>query len=302
MRRFWVRCFEILLLPWLRMPLRFHYAIGSGIAWFAEKVMKYRRDVVLVNLSRSFPELKYKELDKLLHETYVHFGELIAETLWFAGCTGKPERLRKQHICEITNNDLMDDLYRNTPSVMALNSHFGNWELMGGMLEYDYRNVPDKALDKDKIVVIHKELKSAFWNQILEDSRLAAVGHDFKGYIETNNAMRYVARNRNNKRVYIFPTDQHPYRKSGRCDVTFMGQHTTTMYGGAALACKLKMSVVYVAADRVERGHYRMTYTKICDDASLTTPEEIMNKYYELLEADVRRNPMNYLWTHKRWK
>ncbi|MBQ2874111.1 MAG: hypothetical protein IJE85_02320, partial [Bacteroidales bacterium] len=49
-------------------------------------------------------------------------------------------------------------------------------------------------------------------------------------------------------------------------------------------------------------GRYEMTLIPICRNASEFTPEEIMRKYYDLLEEEINETPHNWLWTHKRWK
>ena len=81
-----------------------------------------------------------------------------------------------------------------------------------------------------------------------------------------------------------------------------MNQDTMSMEGGVNIAVKMGFGVAYMNMDRVSRGHYRWRVEKICDDASTFTPDEITRRYYDLLEADIRRNPSNYLWSHKRWK
>lgn len=53
---------------------------------------------------------------------------------------------------------------------------------------------------------------------------------------------------------------------------------------------------------RVERGHYEMTMIPICMNASEHAPEEILRKYYDLLEEEIKETPANWLWSHKRWK
>jgi KDO2-lipid IV(A) lauroyltransferase len=53
---------------------------------------------------------------------------------------------------------------------------------------------------------------------------------------------------------------------------------------------------------RVKRGHYDLSFIPICDDASKMTPEELIRKYYDMLEAEIRETPANWLWSHKRWK
>ncbi|MBP5719901.1 MAG: hypothetical protein J6W82_02400, partial [Bacteroidales bacterium] len=84
------------------LPLRVHYVLGDFVSWLAEKVLRYREADVLINLARSFPDMKYKELHSLKHRFYKHFGEIVAETVWFGGCRSG-ERLHRQHLAEIVD-------------------------------------------------------------------------------------------------------------------------------------------------------------------------------------------------------
>jgi KDO2-lipid IV(A) lauroyltransferase len=59
---------------------------------------------------------------------------------------------------------------------------------------------------------------------------------------------------------------------------------------------------MYMKMRRVARGRYAMTLIPICRNASEMTPEQIMRKYYDLLEQEINETPHNWLWTHKRWK
>ena len=77
---------------------------------------------------------------------------------------------------------------------------------------------------------------------------------------------------------------------------------TTGFVGAATLASRLKLSVLYMGMVNDRRGHYSIRFERICDDASLMTPEEITRRYYDLLEKDIKETPHNWLWSHKRWK
>ena len=103
------------------------------------------------------------------------------------------------------------------------------------------------------------------------------------------------------KNIYIYPTDQYPYAVSHDAGL-FLNQPTKVMLGSAGLAHKLGMSVLYLRMRQLERGRYEMTFVPICQDASALSPEDIMRKYLDLLEADIRETPYNWLWSHKRWK
>lgn len=82
----------------------------------------------------------------------------------------------------------------------------------------------------------------------------------------------------------------------------FLNQETNSMLGSAVVAHKLAHSVMYMKMKRVERGRYEMTLIPICQDASKMKPEDIMRKYYDLLEEEINETPHNWLWSHKRWK
>ena len=289
-----------------RLPLSYHYAWGRFVTWLVRDVFHYRNDVVYTNLSRCFPDLDYDAVKAIFKQFYVHFGEILAEAVWFAGCRGEKGRRRliRQNICEIDNIDEFNAFYDRSSSVMLLNSHAGNWELMGGVAQYD-QLAPGKRTWSDKeVVVLYKVQSSKFWDQVMADSRCAPVSdRDFQGYVDGSSILRYALSHRNEKKLYIFNTDQYPYAISGHFSVgTFLNQETLSMGGGAALACKLGMSVAYIRWYRTERGHYRMTFVPLAENASESTPEDLMKLYYKHLEKDIQAQPWNYLWTHKRWR
>ena len=74
------------------------------------------------------------------------------------------------------------------------------------------------------------------------------------------------------------------------------------MVGGAAIATKFRMSVVYIRWTKVRRDFYTLEFVPIVRDASTMTPVEIMQAFYRNLQEDLERQNENYLWTHKRWK
>lgn len=298
-----VKITEMLMRLLALQPLKMHYFWGRCLSWFISGPMHYRRDVVMINLARSFPEKKYNELRKIADDFYKHFGDLFAETFWFAG-SHDTKRLRDSHICEMEHADVLNRLYNDCPGVIVLNSHLGNWELTGGILNYVY--APDKVdFGEKNTTVVYKELSNSFWDKVFGDNRCAPIAKENKEtcYVESRKILRFVIAHRNEKWLYVFPTDQCPYKYASAHTVdNFMHQPTLTMTGGAALAHKFGFAVVYMAFKKKEGFGYKMSFREICRDASEFTPEDIMNKFYSYLEEDINAQPENYLWTHKRWK
>lgn len=286
------------------LPLKVHYWNAKGFAWFIGSVVRYRRDDVMINLARSFPELKYKELKKICKQFYQHFADLLVEAVWFGGCS--PERFRNQRIVELADVDSFNYLYENSTSVMLMTSHCGNWELHGGYFHSNYTGKP-MAMREDNCCVVYKRLTSEVWDEIMGENRCATLTHkgkkDFHGYIESNEIIRYVLTHRDEKTFYLINTDQCPYKSAKTFSVVdFLNQKTATMTAAAALARKCHMSVAFLGMKNDRRGHYTMECHPICVDAAQMDLDEIMKRYYALLEADIKAEPYNYLWTHRRWK
>jgi len=284
------------------LPLRVHYALGRFVSWLAGDVLRYRRDVVVSNLTRCFPELNTWDLKPIRKAFYRHFGELIAEAVWFGGCRN-PERLRRQRLVEIENPEEAARLFEAAPSVVVMYSHCGNWELFGGIGSYNYTDTP-LPFTEQNICVVYREMSSKVWDEVLRDNRFAPLRDrkHYAGYIESKDLVRYAYTHRDEKKVYNVNTDQRPYFASpANLDVDFFGQRVQTMTGAAALARKFGMAVAYLTMRREGRGHYVMRYVPICGDASQMSVQDIMQQYYTLLEKDIRKQPENYLWTHQRF-
>jgi len=193
--------------------------------------MHYREKEVMVNLARSFPEKKYKELNSIRKKFYRHLGDIITEAIWFGACRGKRgcKRLRKSHLVEIENAEVLNRLFENSTQVMAMESHTGNWELVGGFFNYDYET--PLAMSPEHIAVTYNRLHSAVWDQIMADNRCATlIGTAFDGYLESREILRYAVSHRRDKRVYVFITDQFPYKFATKHHLgEFMHQPTATI-------------------------------------------------------------------------
>ena len=295
-----------LLLGLLRLlgllPLRVHYALGRFVTWLLQYVVGYRRDEVMHNLTKAFPDEKVWDLRVVRKEFYRHLGEVLAETVWFGACRG-PKRLHRQRLVEIDNPELVATYREASPGMVILAGHTGNWEIIGGIAAYNYSDIPS-PLSEENYCVVYRALSSRVWGEIMRDNRTAPL-HDrkaYEGYLESKELIRYAFKHAGEKKAYGILIDQRPYFHSpADIEVDFMGQRVKTMTGGAALARKFNMAVLYQTARRDRRGHYTLHYTPICGDASKMSVEEIMKKYYALLESDIREQPANYLWSHKRF-
>ena len=288
------------------LPLGFHLACGRALGWFAGSVMRYRRDVVTVNLARSFPDKKYEELDLIRKRFYRHFGTLLSEAIWFCGCEGEKGglRLKKEGIVRITNPETLNSLLEASDSLVILSAHTGNWELIGGLKSYS-PDVPLRLGEND-VHVVYKRLNNQVWEDVMKRNRIAPIVDKkaYDGLVESKTALRHILARRKEKKIFIFNTDQHPYQDAVPIEIgEFLHQPTTSMDAAAKLAVKFGLAVAYLSFRPAEKdGCWTMTFEPICQNASGADSTEIMKQYYQLLQRDLEAAPWNYLWTHKRWK
>lgn len=283
-----------------RLPLRLLYLIADILAFIAYHVVRYRIRVVRNNIALCFPHYTAKQREDITRKFYHHLADIVVEALWFGGCSSK--QLREQHIVEVLNPETLTDVAANGRSVVILNGHFGNWELSGGIMYYNYTDKPSVVSEKN-YVIVYRALNNC--DDFFRKNRMAHVvdKEAFEGYLESYSVLRYVMKHREQQKLYTFITDQHPYRSAkGILPVVFCGQQCTTMAAAANLAQHFGFSVVYQRMRNQSRGHYTYEYIPITQDASQTTSQDIMNRYYELLTEDVMSQPEQYLWSHKRFR
>lgn len=286
-----------------RLPLRLLFAIGDLLAFLAHHVIRYRLKVVRSNIALCFPGLSSGAREGIVCNFYHHLADIIVEAVW-AGSRRNKSCVKERHMVEIVNPETVDSLAADGRSMVILSSHFGNWELSGTIFISNYtgRAFP---ITEQNYVVVYKKLKSERWNRFMKVNRteLLEDPEHFEGYLETNEVLRYVVQHRKEQKFYNFITDQRPYRAAkGKLPVTFLGQQCQTMAAAANLAQHFGFSVVYQRMLNVGRGRYTIEYVPICEDATATTSQEIMDRYYELLSADIKAQPEQYMWSHKRFK
>lgn len=293
---FWMRLHGLL-------PLKIHHFWARILAFFVEKVFRYRRDVVMTNLSRSFPDKPYEEITGICSRFYLHFAEVFTESVWFGGRRGSKgrERLRKSRLVEFSNPGELNRLLDSSGQVMLMFAHTGNWELVTGLLNYSYGEKLN--LDPNDLEITYRRLSDKISDQAIAYNRMAMLddlGYD--GYVESFDVKQYICEHREPGRAFLLITDQYPYGGKNHAEVTFMHRRTPTMSAAATLAVKFDMAAAYMRYECLPGDGYRITLVPICEHAGGEDPSDIMQRYYRLLEQDLEAQPWNYLWTHKRWK
>jgi len=288
---------RLLLLPiWLLslLPLKVHYLLSDVLAWLLRCVAKYRVRVVEQNLCAAFPSIPEDKRHELLKLYYTRLADVICEIVWAQ--TRSARHIARKGVFRVDDEALLNRVCAGSPSVVALVSHTGNWELSAGLFGYCSSPVFDNSNFTTAYQPLHSPLSQELF-LLLRRSFLRLPNN----LVPSPEMLRFVIEHKSEKRIYFFIADQYPYNGTA-CTTDFLGLRTEWVNGGEAIARKLHLPVVYIYIDRAKRGEYVIKISQICKDASTTEKGEVTSTYSKLLEADISNRKENWLWSHKRWK
>jgi len=278
--------FLIWLIAWL--PLRVLYIFSDIFYLIIYYVVGYRKKVARRNIEKSFPEKSKKELRKIERRFFRYFCDLFIETFYEIHMSEK-EVLRRIDFGNI--EPILEQLSKGK-SVLAMTSHYGNWEWGSALSLLLPRESP--------LYGIYKKLNNKKFDQLMINLRSI-----FKGKtIETHNLFRTMVKMRKEGEIGVFGmiSDQSPWVGNVNQWLKLLHQDTPVLDGTEQLAKKFDYPVVYIHIDRVKRGYYKCECIPIALEPKLTTELEITKKYFEILEQKIQSAPEFWLWTHNRWK
>lgn len=267
-----------------RLPIGILYFKAGFLRLIAENVLHYRYQVIVQNLSRSFPEKNYKEIRALAHGFYKHFFEIFAEVIKSQGL--KPGNAKARF--HIENPELINDLHSRGINVIAMAGHRGNWEWVIMMpLTFGFN-----------IYTLYKPLSSRIMENLMGRIR-TRFGMKL---LSMQQAGRFILSKKDYPALYIFVGDQSPSHKDPDYSFDFLNQPSLLFTGGAKLAKATDSAVVYLSIDKIRRGYYSASFRIIAEPSENKTDRDILSTYARMLEEDIRRQPAFWLWSHKRWK
>jgi KDO2-lipid IV(A) lauroyltransferase len=268
------------------IPFRALYALSNFIARILQKVIKYRQRVIHNNIFKAELDITEENKEKLINKFYKNLADIILEGL--KSFTMSKASVRKRH--KVLNPEIITHYYRNAQSVILVTGHTANWEwgtLSGGVFS-DYNN----------IVAFYSPLKNNRIDKILRwsRSRFGTLLTPTKGTTLT------FEKYRNHPAMFIMAADQSPLRVKSAHWIQFLGRPTAFLNGPGKHAHHNNYPVIFAEIVRVKRGYYELTLSVLANNSAEIGSEEITRRYAEKLESLIRRNPSDWLWSHRRWK
>lgn len=282
------RLLKVLLTALGRLPLSVLYVLSDGLAFVGWHVVGYRKKVVLDNLRGSFPEWSEREVRGRGRRCYGVFFEGIAESVKLFGMRND-ELLARMPLENPEDISVHTDQGR---SVIGYGGHYGNFEMAG--LSFPLQ------LDGVDMMAIYSPLKNKPVNELLSQNR----SRNGTLLVSRRLVGRYFRDARPRPAIEFFIADQSPSHADWTRVhwTTFLGRPTSFLAGPERFARRYDRAVYYTRIRRLSRGQYSARLVLVTEHPNEEAPGYITERMARLLEADLRGDPLPWLWTHRRWK
>jgi KDO2-lipid IV(A) lauroyltransferase len=266
------------------LPMTFLYAMASFAFFLAYYIIGYKKEIVIQNVARSFPDKRYGEIHAIVKKFYACFAAHFAEII--KSISVSAEVLDKNLVFE--NLELIDRYTDAGRNVIACLGHCGNWEMLNFIPHKTHQEVygvytPLGSATMNKLMI---QLRTRFGLKLISDTKV----------------IRHILSKTSPPSVYLFLTDQCPPLKEEKYKFTLLNQETYVFSGMEKTARTSRAAVIYLHITQLSKGSYKITCIPVCSSAESTNDGEITQKYVDLLTENIKEEPYGWLWTHKRWK
>lgn len=264
------------------LPYRLLALFGRILGSFASRLPMSFVRIARTNIGICLPELSDQQRELLVKEHFKSLGIAIFETAisWW----GSQRRVAK--LAQLEGVEHLNAALAQGRGAILLSAHFTT-------LEIGARTLCDVRPDCD---IMYRPTRNAVLERFLMSNR----GRRAKRAIPRDDVRTLISSLKANEPVWYAP-DQ-AYRKKGAEMVPFFGIPAATNTATSRLARMTGAAVLPYFSERLSNGRYRMVIHPRLENFPSDDPAADARRFNELIEAQVRRVPEQYLWIHRRFK
>jgi len=270
------------LVQWL--PLGVQAALGRTLGRLLHALAGSRRRIALRNVELCFPEQPLETRRALVGEHFRWLGRSLVERglLWYAS----PQRLRR--LIQVEGDVTLAE--RSERPVMWLVPHF---------MALDVAGVSVLLFQKRKGISIYQAQSNPVMDAALRRGRLRLGNAEiFSRDDAAKPLLRAIRRG-----DAFFNLPDMDFGERDAAFVPFFGIPAATLLAPSRLARAMNMVVQPVIAQMLPDGQgYRVTYQDPWPGFPTDDPGADTAAVNRWIESEIRRNPAQYLWVHKRFK
>ncbi len=268
------------------LPRRALLKMGRGIGDFAWNKLKFRRQVIIDNLTHAFPDKDEIWILETAHEFYRNLGMTLMEFL--AAGHRKSQDLYDNVIIE--GREHADEVMSRGKGAMMISGHFGNFELL----------LPRAAAEGISVYGLAKPQSNKLIEKFQNDIRT----RDGAQIIMTGGSFPRTLKALKNGGFVGLLGDQDAGSKGQF--VEFMGRPASVSRGPATLAVKSECPILMAFLYRQPDYSHVLKIEPVIEIDPAWDEETAIRRLTEIhtakLEEAVRKAPAMYYWVHRRWK
>jgi len=268
------------------LPFWIIYGISDFMYVILKYVVRYRKKVIMENLSYAFPEKSEQEKRKIANAFYHHFCDFALESV-------KLHSLRNKEMDQrvlVNGIEALENYGIKGISVILLGFHYNNWEWCSSIQRHW----------NTRLVMIVNPMRG---NKAL-DNFIAYSREKWGGIsIPVHKSARVAidAATRKEPIALWLAADQTPPANSKFWTI-FLNREAPFFTGPDKIAMKTNQPIFFLHLKKLKRGQYEANIIELFPEPKNTAPNEIMLKYIQKMEEVIREEPAYYLWSHRRWK
>ena len=267
-----------------RLPLSVQAAMGRGFGLVLYLCARQRRGIAQRNLALCFPDWAEEQRARVLREHFALLGRSLLERglLWYA----PPERLKG--LIQVEGDVALAE--RSDRPVMWLVPHFLGLEVAGAAVQlFQQRTVVD----------IYQTQSNAYLDSVLKQGRLRfGRAEAYPRSVPIRQVMKRIREG-----CPFFNMPDQDYGPKDSTFVPFFGVSAATLLAPSKMARMLDMVVQPVVVDILPGGQgWRVRFLEPWADWPTADPAADAARMNAFIEAQILRDPAQYLWVHKRFK
>ncbi len=265
--------------------LIFGYKISSNLGFIIGKYLGpiFRsKKLIIDNLKKAGIDLN-QNLEASALEVLGNYGRIFAEYPFIKSFhSGNLDKF-----IEIEGTKYLQEIKNKNKQVVFISGHFNNFELMAMQIE-------KSGID---LSAIYRPLNNPYINKTMEDIRIKYICK--KQIKKGRSGTRQIIENLKKGSSIALMIDQ---RVREGIKVNFFGDAASTTTIPAQLVKKYNCELVPIFIERINKYYFKMYISKPIKVGKNKSIDDITLFLNSVLEKMILKNPLQWIWTHDRWK
>ena len=283
--------YRLVYIVWCLMsllPMWVHYLISDVLYVLIYHVFHYRIRVVRSNLTTSFPEKSEAEILQIERKFYHRLCDYFVEMV--KTMTMSERQIRRR--MTFKGWETFDTCIHEGQSCALYLGHTFNWEWV--------TSLPLWVTKEAHCGQLYHALENPLFDRLMLKQRQRWGAECIALTDILRKTIEYKRKQQPTIIGYI--GDQVPHWNNIHHWCQFLNHDIPVMTGAERIIVKNKQAAFFLDMRQVRRGYYEAEFKLITRHPEQLKEYELTDRYHQLLEETIRRQPELWLWSHNRWK